>query len=642
MNTPKTLLTLIVFLGLGCTLSHASTYYVRLDGGSATQCTGLANAAYPGSGVGMACAFNHPVWALGAKGTTGKLLGGDTLIIDDTNRATGAQAQYKIGYGMPNTVSANCYLNWTYDCVMSAVPSGPDAAHPTKIVGSSYNTGCGKKPQLWGTDGVNNLLNLSKAANVDIQCLELTDHSNCGLRVGKPTCSENWNAGALSGPYAKIGIYAQGGSNFSFRNLDVHGFSSRGFMMGGINGLTFSYVNMDGNYMANWDTDVGSAVGVSYNSGAIILDHVKNRFAGCSESYPRSATFNTADYSNCTDQNDTPPGYGDGLGANKTGGDWIIINSEFSHNTQDGLDLLYHDGTGSISIQRSLFEGNDGNQIKVAGSIINIENSVVIGNCNYLSATNKIKMPSPWVSCRAGGDAVVFSVYQGGVYKLLNSTITTNGNSSVLIADNAKTCNSTESYLFRNNIYVGNGATTALYLNLLPKVCSAPKIDIDYSIINNVSGSYCPPGAHNKCNTDPKWLAPINQKADSNVPNIGLQTTSPAIGAGLVIAGVSSLDYFGVDRGATAWSMGAINKASMTAPAAGSTSTTTSTTPVVTTSVPITPLPVVTTTPTTATPSTTTKPKTTTSTSTSTSSTTKSTTSTTTTVKPKWMSFVVK
>ncbi len=626
MNTPKTLLALIVVLGLGCTLSHASTYYVRTDGGSSTQCTGLANAAYPGSGVGMPCAFNHPVWALGAKGTTGKLLGGDTLIIDDTNRATGAQAQYKIGYGMPNTVSANCYLNWTYDCVMSAVPSGPDAAHPTKIVGSSYNSGCTKKPQLWGTDGVAHLLNLSNRSNIEVSCMELTDHSNCGLRVGSPLCAENWNKGTLSGPFGRNGIFAQGGSNFTFTNLDVHGLASAGFHMGGINSITFSKVNMDGNYSSNWNGDVGSVGTTSYNSGNIILDQVKNRFAGCSEAYPRSASFTSADYSNCADQNDAGnPGYGDGIGMYRTGGNWIITNSDISHNTQDGLDLLYHDSTGFISIQRSLFEGNNGNQIKTHAPNVDIQNSVIISNCNYLKNTNKVKNTTSWSSCRAGGDAIAMSITKGGIYKILNSTIYSDGNSGVMVA-NSGSCDGTEKYTFRNNINVGNGMSS-MYIRIMPSTCSVAPLDTDYTNIYNVSSAFCPSGSHNKCNTDPKWVAPISQTADSNVPNIALQSTSPALGSGLVIAGVSSLDYLGVDRGTAAWSMGAINKASTAAPVVGSTSATTTTPPVITK-----PVPATTTTTTTTTNTTTTASKPTTTTS----------TKPTTTVKPKWMSFVVK
>ena len=48
--------------------SYSATYYVRTDGGSATQCTGLADAPYPGTGTGSSCAFSHPFWAIAPQG----------------------------------------------------------------------------------------------------------------------------------------------------------------------------------------------------------------------------------------------------------------------------------------------------------------------------------------------------------------------------------------------------------------------------------------------------------------------------------------------------------------------------------------------------------------------------------------------
>jgi hypothetical protein len=35
-------------------------YYVRTDGGSAKQCTGLVDAPYPGNGINQPCAWDHP------------------------------------------------------------------------------------------------------------------------------------------------------------------------------------------------------------------------------------------------------------------------------------------------------------------------------------------------------------------------------------------------------------------------------------------------------------------------------------------------------------------------------------------------------------------------------------------------------
>jgi len=527
MKTTQWILTLIIFIGISfisANTVYATTWYVRLDGGTSKQCAGTTNAAYPGSGTGQACALNHPAWALGATGTTALMKGGDTLVIDDTNHTTGAQAQYEIGYGMPNTSSANCSLNLTFNCVMSPVPSGPSPTNPTTIVGIGYSTGCSAKPQLWGTDGVDQIFNVTGASNVDMECMEVTDHSNCGLGVGNPVCAQNWSSGKLSGGWSKNGVYGGGGeSNLTFKNIDVHGFANEGFHMGGINGITFSYVNMDGNYVANWDGDIGETNNVSYNSGTILLDHVKNRFAGCSEAYPRSSSFNTADYSNCTDENDNPPGYGDGVGMYTTGGNWVVTDSEFSHNTQDGLDLLYHDATGSIVVQRSLFEGNDGNQLKASASSIDVENSILIGNCNYLQVNNKVKNTSTWASCRAYGDTAIYSVFKGGVYKFLNSTfynLNNDENSEISMVNNAGTCNGTETYTYRNNIYVSSG-DGYLYGSALPAACSKVAQDTDYSILYNISSS-CPSGAHNQCFVNPDWAGSISQTASSNVPNVAL------------------------------------------------------------------------------------------------------------------------
>jgi hypothetical protein len=47
----------------------AATYYVRTDGGSAAQCSGLADAPYPGAGDSQPCAWEHPFSAYLASGS---------------------------------------------------------------------------------------------------------------------------------------------------------------------------------------------------------------------------------------------------------------------------------------------------------------------------------------------------------------------------------------------------------------------------------------------------------------------------------------------------------------------------------------------------------------------------------------------
>ncbi len=66
----RLLINLLLFLFLS-SQAWANIFYSRDGGGSTTQCTGTTNAVYPGSGVGQACAFNHPAWGMGTVGTNG-------------------------------------------------------------------------------------------------------------------------------------------------------------------------------------------------------------------------------------------------------------------------------------------------------------------------------------------------------------------------------------------------------------------------------------------------------------------------------------------------------------------------------------------------------------------------------------------
>ena len=160
---------MILFLVLLLSFSlHGATYHVRVDGGTVTQCTGLADAPYPGSGTGLACSWAHPYWALDGDGEW-ILAGGDTLHIH-----TGS---YMMGYGAPNTDW--CDPDGAYDCFARPLPSGPDEDHPTKILGEGWNRGCASPPELWGTERLYHIFSLEGTSHAEIRCLELTDHSGC-------------------------------------------------------------------------------------------------------------------------------------------------------------------------------------------------------------------------------------------------------------------------------------------------------------------------------------------------------------------------------------------------------------------------------------------------------------------------------
>lgn len=516
-----------ILLCMIANVSFATTYYVRSSGGTAVQCTGTTNADYSGSGTAQACAFSHPAWALGTGNSiaNGKMVGGDTLIIDDTSSAS-----YMVGYGMPNTSGCSLFAPYDWPCTLKKIPSGPNAATPTKILGSSYASGCATKPQIWGTqmvgDSNKGIFNASGSNNIEIQCLEITDHSNCGFRTGTHQCSENQASGTASGTYARgPAIFANGGSNFTLKNLDIHGLSGNGIQIVAVNGMIMSHVNLDGNHQAGWN---GAYTNTSADAmaGNIVIDHTKTRFSGCSEAYPRSGSFTAADYSDCT--GDPASGaYSDGWGFANTSGNWIITDSEWSHNMSDGLDLLYGQNGMNVSIDRSLFEGNNGNQLKLTAKNINITNTAIIGTCTYLSLAGKVTGGD---ICRAGGVPLAITPVLGSVVKLTNNTIyaATDADASAVfeISNRNGSCNGTETYTLKNNIFVSpngsSGQWTPFYSSLTGSCATAfSGLTIDHSKIYNFQSN--PSGTGNSF-TAPSWVGSISTSSYSNLSNVYLSS----------------------------------------------------------------------------------------------------------------------
>jgi hypothetical protein len=176
--------------------ASGATYYVRTDGGTAAQCTGLVNAAYSGSGVGQSCAWNHPFQALSPDGTK-RIAGGDTLII--------GAGDYKMGYDE----------SMSYDCHMPPIPSGLDPTHPTRLLGAGWDSGCAAPPELWGSGRPWFMVNLTDSNNFEIRCLEITDHSSC-IEAHMADIGSLYTCNQDTPPYgdwASIGLYAEDSAN---------------------------------------------------------------------------------------------------------------------------------------------------------------------------------------------------------------------------------------------------------------------------------------------------------------------------------------------------------------------------------------------------------------------------------------------
>jgi hypothetical protein len=486
-------------------------YYIRPDGGSADQCTGLADAPYPGSGSSQPCAWDHPFRALPPHGAA-RIAGGDTLLI--------AAGEYMIGYGAPGAPE-DCTQDDTFGCIMPPIPSGPDPAHPTRLLGAGYDAGCQNPPQLWGTQRLDVILNLSGSSNVEVNCLEITDHSSCvefhsgGLACGR----DNYPYGE----WAADGLRADDSANVRLANLNIHGLANTGVRAGRLADWTVENVHIAGNGWAGWDGDL--AEGEDANTGVLTFRGWVVEWNGCGETYPDGQP------TGCWAQ--TAGGYGDGVGTGATGGDWIIEDSTFSHNTSDGLDLLYHTLGGKIVLERVRAEGNAGNPIKVAGST-EITNSVLVGNCGFFDG-------QPFTfnvdACRAGGNTLELAFTGGEQMSLRNSTFYGQGDGLVGAGPREGfQCNGVETVTSTNNIFLGD----VEYLNpddisflFYQENCGNLYMQGEYNLAFNVKNTEAPyvdppyPSAHNLL-VDPQLSGPFSGLAFGLVP----LPSSPAIDAG--------------------------------------------------------------------------------------------------------------
>jgi len=337
---------------------NATTYFVRTDGGDARQCTGRADAAYPGTGTVRACAWKNPDIALPASGSS-PMAGGDILLI--------AAGTYEIGN----------------DGEMQPIPSGRSPAVPTRILGKP-----GAMPKLLGVGGVHRVLSLDGSSNVEIGNLEITDNSDCIYKHSSPrvacTSAMQW---------ARVGLYARASSNVWLHDLNIHGLAARGINAGGLTDWTLERIKLNKNGRAGWDGNVGAD---GSNSGRMTIRGIEVGWNGCGERVATGEPWA------CWAQQ--AGGYGDGFGTTDTSGRWLIEDAYVHHNTSDGLDLRYMDGANAtnVTLRRIHAVANAGNQVKVKGNSL-IENSVLVGYCSFFK--NRFFMADKDL-CRADGSTL--------------------------------------------------------------------------------------------------------------------------------------------------------------------------------------------------------------------------------------------
>jgi hypothetical protein len=565
-----------------------TTWYVRADGGTrysssvpTGQCDGKADVAYPGSGTNQHCAYNdfRYLWDdnSGAAGQgTWVIAGGDTVIIRGCAALPGQQnpsnPDCRVGWDQPTGSGLDsrwCYGVGSYSCFNPPIPAGTASQH-TRILGENYaacNTGGATNPKLYASNltqifggfSVLYTLNLENTSNVDIQCLEITEHNGVCTRVGAPSYPRGCSSSQPLDDYATGGILTNNAtSNITMQDVYIHGFNSTG-LQGPIGGpITMTRMFIGFNTFAGWNFDDGSdtpdAPGSSINATHVIMEG-----NGCQEQYPITNAFPALV---CYDTNSS--GFGDSWSGQDTTLDSMVCNDcQNLYNTKDGF-IGPHTWISTLTITNSSSIGNMGQDWKWGGNSVpnntTFINNLTVGNCNRMSQPLP-GAPSNYNQyltgfCRASGMVLGSAIPAGSTWTIANNTWVTYQPTSFYIAcptGISGPCPSTVN--FTDNIFLGytnpkqpsfSGQGPALYYINDHSISLVTSHNIEFGLRNGD----CPNGGTGNICLDPQF---VGEPAQGSVPpestldnfNFHLTSNSPAIGAGATYSALPSTDYYG-------------------------------------------------------------------------------------------------
>ncbi len=601
----KILQIFLLALLLSTSNALAATWYIASDGGTGVQCDGHTDHALAGAS-GTNCRLNSLYWVLPRSGasTTRQMSGGDTVVVEGSDQA--GTGSYRIGCQnatncQDSTINLgsgqNCDASQSYNCILQTIPSGTSGAH-TKIIGCT-TSGCGcastlssnnwtntcthPRPELWGAGALYQVLDVTGSSFIDLQDLEITDHGTCGY--GHPTlsCGSTGNHPTILD--ARDGIEMPNSSDISYKGLNIHGLMRYGMYGGSVGNHTYDNLRLYGNAYGgiNYDScNNDGTCGVSQTKTMMF----KNGFAidnnGCIEN---SSSIGTIAATGCYDSNAS--GYGDGIGATTGSGTWTFTDGELVHNSSDGIDLGYINGTGwtggSATLKRVRSEGNQGQQLKTDNNVY-VEDSYLIGNCGYFIGQTFTQ--SAMSACRGSSVIKVSNTVNSGTAtaKYYNNTITSNDDVMFDAGDLSGSDNCAYSFTIdiRNNLLLGgqdyNGGdnTTAFYKDTGCSGAHLATYSEDYNTCStNFKTDQCA-GAHDlhpiaasstysgTINQGPTFYTGLNY-----INELSLKSTSTAIGAANAsLSGADSYGWGSQDRGVI-WDMGALDYAAGVSPVCG-------------------------------------------------------------------------
>ena len=132
-------------------------------------------------------------------------------------------------------------------------PAGPTPHTPRASLARAGYWLCGIARAV-GDRAALDILNLTDASNVEIACLEITDHSSCvEFHSGGLACERDTHP---FGPWASTGVYAEDSTDAYLHDLNIHGLANAGFHAGRLTDWTVEDVRIAGNGWVGWDGDL--------------------------------------------------------------------------------------------------------------------------------------------------------------------------------------------------------------------------------------------------------------------------------------------------------------------------------------------------------------------------------------------------
>lgn len=538
------------------------TWYIRADdGGTPAQCDGKGNAAYPGSGSGLHCAYKA-LYYMATNNTSSAAFSwrsapGDHIKYGDTAEDTAGNDIH--GGGI---VWLPCGSHSEL-CEIGAPPNG------TVIEGvnsSSCSDPFTSANRIKGVgDGLFEMLDFQGTSDITVNCIGIYSPDDCSAVVGAGQCAHgtnNWVQHGIRFQY----LNGKGPTRLTLMNMFVVGMASQCMLGSGMNTssgdtTTVFNVHLDACGAADWDWDGGlCAANACASVGNVNFTGSTVNFSGCVNSTSPITTEAAILPDHCAGQSNG--GYGDGfaIGVSVGNTNVTICNNSFSFNIQDAIDTLHANDTpgnhANIVVCFNITNGNGGQMLKFGAADTNTGyGNNLNGACAEMSLTTMAPM-NTWPSsyhtnlnnadlCRAN-DQIVFALKSGSVTTFIANTMTGQNTVGydVGCAPGITVCTIGTIIKFQDNISIGfgnplNGGTfpAGWFENGLSSGGNSDPLGNSGSLMNhNIwfhQSTGCPQSSFDTpgslCGTDPQL---VNQGVYTIDPH--LSGGSPAIGAGIL------------------------------------------------------------------------------------------------------------